>query len=187
MIKYKISDLLEDEEVNVLIHCTNLYNTFGSGIALAIKAKYPEAYVADCQTECGDKLKLGSYSAAKTSDGKVIYNLYAMKGLGTNVRQLDYEHFYSVLEGIKNTIEQFGAEDKNIIGISYKIGCDRAGGEFSVVKAMIESIFSQSKIKVVICVLPHFAKEAINLYNIQFESRNEYKSSIPFAGFPGNS
>ncbi len=188
-ITYRIGDLLEQKDINAIAHCTNLYHTWGSGIVIPIKKKYPEAYLADLETKYADSNKLGTFSLGESKDFKV-YNLYAMKGLGTDIRQLDYEAFYQCLEKMNAEIhtqqDQWGLNIK--LGIPYNIGCDRAGGSWRIIQAMLEDIFGQSpEVSVVSCTLPQFAVEAIKLYNIQFESRNEYKSSIPFTGFPGNS
>lgn len=46
-VYYRIGDLLEQKDINVLIHCANSKNIFGAGIAAAVKNKYPEAFEAD--------------------------------------------------------------------------------------------------------------------------------------------
>ena len=145
----------------------NIFHAFGAGIALAIKNKYPEAYNADLDTIKGDRVKIGTFSWAKTRDGKVICNLYAMKGLGTGQRQLDYEAFYSCLEQIRDLIKNSTKSYK--IGIPYKIGCDLAGGSRAVVESMINDIFGESDIPVIICVLPKFQRE-INWINVNVET-----------------
>ena len=171
-IYYRIGDLLEQKDINIILNCNNLFHTFGAGIALAIKNKYPEAYQADLKTIYGDKSKLGTFSWAKTQDDKTICNLYAMKGLGVNQRQLDYEAFYTCLERIKELVEGSINKDKYVVGIPYLIGCSLAGGSYSVVESMIFDIFGSSDIKVVICVLPKFAKE-INWTNVNVEENKK--------------
>lgn len=173
-VYYRIGDLLEQKDINVLIHCCNSYNTMQAGIAAAIKNKYPEAYEADTKAHKEYRNTLGEYSYAVTKDNKLIYNLYAMKGLGANKRQLDYEAFYSLLEKMEVIFNLEDDEAKNLtIGIPYKIGCDLAGGKFEIVETMINSVFGKSNLKVVICVLPQFRKE-INWANVNVESEDTY-------------
>lgn len=167
MIYYRIGNLLEQPDINVLIHCCNIYCTMQAGVALSIKNKYPEAYQADKKTKYGDKSKIGTFSWARTSDDKIICNLYTMKGLGTKERQLDYEAFYSCLEQIRDLINNSTKSYK--IGIPYKIGSDLAGGDFEVVKSMINSVFGGYDIPVIICVLPKFERE-INWINVNYET-----------------
>jgi O-acetyl-ADP-ribose deacetylase (regulator of RNase III) len=37
-------DALDRGEVDQIVHCVNMQKTFGSGLALAIKQRYPEVY-----------------------------------------------------------------------------------------------------------------------------------------------
>lgn len=49
MIKYKKGNLLDcyrANEINVIAHVANCQGVFGSGLALAIKNDFPEAYEA---------------------------------------------------------------------------------------------------------------------------------------------
>ncbi len=172
-IYYRIGDLLEQKDINIILNINNLFHTFGAGIALAIKNKYPEAYKADLKTIYGDKSKLGTFSWVKTQDDKTICNLYAMKDLGAQKRQLDYEAFYTCLEKIKELIDGSINKDKYVVGIPYKIGAALAGGDWEVIKSMINSVFGDSNIKVVICVLPQFRKE-INWINVNVECEDTY-------------
>jgi len=55
---------LLDAPADIIGHCCNCFCTMGSGVAAAIKAKYPEAYDADCKTKKGDRTKLGTLSLA---------------------------------------------------------------------------------------------------------------------------
>jgi O-acetyl-ADP-ribose deacetylase (regulator of RNase III) len=144
-----------DAEIDGLAHCANCQCTMGSGIAKAVKEFYPEAYAADLATGKGNH-KLGEYSCCTISDRKnrrnptleTIYNLYGQNQYGTHRRQLNYEALYTAMESIEKV---FGG---NQLGIPYKIGCDRAGGNFVVVRAMIDVIFEKSPFDVLICKLP---------------------------------
>lgn len=173
-IYYRIGDLLEQKDINIILQICNSKCTFGAGLALAIKNKYPEVYEADIQAHKEYRNTLGEFSYAATKDGKLIYNLYAMKGLGTNERQLDYEAFYSLLEITRRSADLHDNETENLtIGIPYKIGCDLAGGDWEICKSMINSIFGNSNIKVIICVLPRFRSE-INWQNVNIEEDKTY-------------
>jgi hypothetical protein len=126
-----------------MIHCCNLYHIFGSGIAYFIGKKYPEAYKADLETENGCESKLGSFSKATTNDGKMIYNLYAMYGIGNDGnpmnRNLAYDHFY---DGIYKICDDVGVNPIRpiIIGIPKYIGCCRAGGNWNIIDIMLQEI-----------------------------------------------
>lgn len=154
-IEYRKGDLLEQEDIKVISHVANLHGVMGGGVALAIKDKYPEAYVADCKTPLGDSNKLGTYSHAKTWDGKIIINVYAMFGLGGDKRQTSYDAFTTAFENVEKVLraqyEKTGQEQ--ILGVPYLIGCGLAGGNYIIVEAILKSIFEKSPVTLVICEL----------------------------------
>lgn len=135
MINY-IKGSVFDIPCDAIFHVSNAFCTMGSGLALQIKERYPEAYEADLETKKGDKSKLGSFSHAIGNDGKHIYNCYGQYTFGKG-RQLNYEAFYSAFElAIKN------ADSRNlmVINTAWKIGADRAGGDWRIIERMIEVI-----------------------------------------------
>lgn len=70
-------DALQRGEVNVIGHCANMQNTFGSGIAKSIRERFPEAYEADTKWFNSPVERRKSYSIC--GSGKlsgIIYNLY---------------------------------------------------------------------------------------------------------------
>lgn len=140
MITEKNGNLLEANDIDVAIHQSNLFHTFGAGIALQIKNKYPEAFEADLATQYGDKNKLGTYSYAFIQKANIyIVNVYSQDGFAQpNKPATDYEAFKKALIKIKNDFA-----DK-IIGIPYGIGCGLAGGDWVKVYQIIESVFGNS-------------------------------------------
>lgn len=157
MIKEIKANLLDfPEGITIIAHICNCQNNFGSGLALQIKQRYPEAYKADTQFYCSCdpenrfKEMMGNISHTRTKDNNVIFNLYAQFNFGREKRQLNYEAFYSGMEKIRDLILS-DKKHKYIIGVPYKIGSDRAGGDWNVVLAMIHSVFDNSGIDVIIC------------------------------------
>jgi len=152
MIKEIKANLLDfPEGIDVICQCCNCCATQNSGLALQIKLRYPQAYAADVDynEKYGKENILGSFSGAVLPDGKKILNFYAQYNYGRDKRQLDYEAFYLCLEKLKAGNKK--SEKKYIIGFPYKIGSDRAGGDWNVVLAMIHSVFDNSGIDVIIC------------------------------------
>ena len=106
----------------------------GAGIATAIKKEFPEAYIADCQTEKGDKNKLGtiSYAAIDRDNIKLIvvngYTQYHYNGRGTLV---DYDALASVFRLVK---QNFSGQK-----IGYpKIGAGLAKGDWQLISSIID-------------------------------------------------
>jgi len=109
----------------------------GKGIALAIKQQFPQAYIADVQTGKGNRLKLGSFSSATVDTGRgslVVVNAYTQfdfKGKGI---QADYAAIRRAMLAI--------ARDFATRRIGYpKIGAGLAGGDWSIISAIIDEEF----------------------------------------------
>lgn len=156
MVKIIHCDIFEGEW-DACGHCCNCQNTFGSGLALAIKKKFPAAYQADCETKKGDPNKLGSFSYAQVG-AKYIFNLYGQFSYGTQTQQIDYSAFESSLSSVKEMI--LGLKRPNFrLAFPYKIGSDRAGGKWEIVLGIIEKIFNNaSEIEILIYKLESVEK-----------------------------
>lgn len=152
MITEKIGDLL-DSDCSMIIHQANLYHTFGAGIARAIRERFPAAYTADCLTINGDAKKLGSFSVGiikdKTSTIKRIVNLYSQVGIGGQDRNTSYDAMVRGLTTLRDLLEDAAKKGRVYkLGIPYKLGCGLANGDYRIVRAIIESVFGDSKIQV---------------------------------------
>ena len=69
-------------QADVIAHVANCFNTMGSGVALAIKNEFPDAYAVDCKTTAGDPSKMGTISMSLVSSTtnphiKAVANMYA--------------------------------------------------------------------------------------------------------------
>lgn len=137
--------------IDILVHQANCYCTMGSGIALDIKTRFPEAYEEDCKTKRGDETKLGTASICRVKDSesriKFIFNMYGQYMFGGGTRHTNYEAYYCGLEFIKNKITNVNL----IVGIPFKMGCSLGGGDWNICEAMIKSVFESSPIQVFIC------------------------------------
>lgn len=138
-------DLLEGDW-DYFCHVTNSFQTFGSGIAYYVKKKFPEVYQADLDYDAEDKL--GTYSYADLADGRGAYNIYAMYGLGNDGthlgRNLSYDAFTNALENICSELSNNHYMWSSIrIGVPYLIGCCRAGGNWNIVRVILETLESE--------------------------------------------
>lgn len=123
-----------------IIHQANCFNTMGSGIAKQIRAKYPEAYDADCLTTKGDRRKLGHFSWVKTQDDKFyIYNCYSQFEYGLGKRHTNYEAIFTGLTDIKAHAE---SHDLTTLSLPHNMGCKLGGGSWRIVRAIIDEIFA---------------------------------------------
>ncbi|MDQ1812125.1 macro domain-containing protein [Massilia sp. CCM 9210] len=130
-------DLLQlaiDGQFDVIIHGCNCQCQMGKGIALSVKRQFPEAYDADCQTAKGDAAKLGTVSIAEVErHGRAFhvvngYTQYHWRGTGVKA---DYEAIRGVMKTVKSTFPG------KRIGYP-KIGAGLAGGDWEVIRAIID-------------------------------------------------
>ena len=133
MIKYIDGDLVRDaEQFELIAHCANCFCIMGSGIAPRIKTKYPEAYIVDCNTKKGDKLKLGTISFTKNTT-PIIVNIYGQYGYwGRNEGKMDLD-YNALRSGFKLIKQNFSGK---IIGLP-KLGSGLAGGDWTIIENII--------------------------------------------------
>lgn len=141
-------DLLASD-CDIIAHGCNCFHTMGSGIARQIAKQIPEALVADKKTVYGDINKLGTYSVASaklsqksTSTIKCVFNLYTQHKFGTDAVQVDYSAVEKAMKNFRNAVAQMeilhGLPLK--VGIP-RIGCGLAGGDWRIIKPLIEAAF----------------------------------------------
>jgi len=136
MIRYIDGDLLklaDEGHFDVIAHGCNCFCVMGAGIAPQIKAKYPQAYAADCKTTAGDVNKLGTitYTEETTPFVVNIYSQYDTKGRKVGKIDLDYDALRSGLKELKTryTGKRMGLP---------MIGAGLAGGDWTKIEAIIE-------------------------------------------------
>lgn len=148
MITNKDIDMFK-QECDAYIHQCNCFHTMGGGIAVRVKANYPEAYAADCKTKMGDYKKLGTFSSAQgKKDGRWIYNMYSQFSMGFGNRHTNYEAFYEGLCAIKSNAIALGLKT---IAVPRNMGCTLGGGNWSICEKMIEVVFEDGQLDVYIC------------------------------------
>jgi O-acetyl-ADP-ribose deacetylase (regulator of RNase III) len=128
--KGNLIDLAEQGAFDVIVQGCNCYNTMGSGIAREIRQRYPQAYEVDCQTEKGDIMKLGNWTAYDTGAFKII-NAYTQYNMSQGTDVFEYTAFELILQKLCHS---YG--DKRI-GLPY-IGMGLAGGDKEVILEQIE-------------------------------------------------
>lgn len=150
MITHIIGNLVK-EPLDAFIHQCNCFNTMRSGVAKDVSETYPEVYEVDRKTKKGDPGKLGTFSFSKTSDGKIGYNLYSQFNFGYDgKRYTNYEAMRHGLEKIKVHIHETIKPDARV-GIPVKMGCTRGGGDWNEVLSIINDIFENDTITIVLC------------------------------------
>lgn len=141
-------DAFDRGDVNVIAHVVNCKGVMGSGIAKSIKDRYPkvfEEYKKFCKEDSKEGL-LGRLNAVYLVDGsKTVWNLFAQLDYGRDKRHLNYGALGSCLY---DAADYWSTSHKQILGFPYLMGCDRAGGDFSIVLEMIEFYFKDHEVKI---------------------------------------
>ena len=121
--KGNLITLAEQGEFDIIVHGCNCFNTMGSGIAREIRERYPEAYAADCQTEAGDRKKLGTYTSFDTGKFAII-NAYTQFDFSRDHDVFEYDAFKLILQKLATIYpgKRFGFP---------MIGAGLAGGDWS--------------------------------------------------------
>jgi O-acetyl-ADP-ribose deacetylase (regulator of RNase III) len=147
MIKYIKGDLLTSK-VDVIVHGCNCFQTMGSGVALAIRNVYPEAYEADCAFgEKGNPNKLGMYSAWRGAHklhknrDLTIVNLYTQFTYNPSTIPFSYDAF---IVGFRRVLNNFQGES---IAMP-KIGSGLAGGNWEIIESIINILSKDRKIRI---------------------------------------
>ena len=130
-----------------VIHSANCFHTMGGGIALRIRNKFPEAYEADCQTPYGDPKKMGTFSVAVLPSNFHIFNMYGQFTIGMG-KQTSYDAMDNGLRLIEKHALDNGLQR---LGLPKNMGCVLGGGKWSVVRAIIGEVFTNSPVDLYIC------------------------------------
>lgn len=124
-----IIQLAENGEFDVIIQGCNCMNTFGKGLALAIKNNYPDAYVADCKTVKGDVNKLGTITYANVGKFTIV-NAYTQYDYVGPMPRSSVDAIQSCMQQVKQTFSG--------LRLAYpRVGCGLAGGDWQVVYPII--------------------------------------------------
>ena len=107
----------------------------GAGLAKQIRQTYPQVYTSymkACSMYTPEQL-LGVVQLIKISDELTVCNFFAQLNYGTGKIQTDYNAFEKCLEKLA-----FKTGSGTPIYIPYKIGCGLAGGDWEVIKELID-------------------------------------------------
>lgn len=141
--KFCIFEAFRKGHIDTIVHCANQQKTMGAGIALEIAKRFPEAAFAD-MAHTGP---LG-YSLAYIDDTRgtgTIVNLYGQEFYG-NLNDFYHKYHrnldYNLL--IKGLTEINQIHSNRRIGIPFHMGCNRAGGDWEIVKGILNATLSNN-------------------------------------------
>ena len=154
MIKVIDGDLF-DSDAKIICHQVNCQGRMGSGVALQVKNKYPEAYteykkMCDEFRDCTRYL-LGTIQLIPTNLDKTqfICNLFAQDNYGYDGKKYtSTEALKSCFISIRNVLEcEHGLLHNAKIAMPWKISCARGGANWDEVYHMIDEIFADFEVE----------------------------------------
>lgn len=127
-IKYIKGNLLEAEQ-KVIVHGCNMQGVMGSGVAKAVRAKYPEAYnvYRDNSRFLGD---IGSWEY----EDRTVVNAITQESYGRDGKR--YVSYDALAVIMKKLNQKFFDEGEVAFPI---IGASLGGGNWSIISAIIEA------------------------------------------------
>ena len=146
MLKTVNGDLLKASE-DAIGHGANCKKTMGSGVAAAIRSKWPQVYQADVDyVGFSGKHKIGHFSSVDIKD-KTVYNIYTQVNyLPRGQDHFEYEGFKI---GLTKVCEDMKKNGKKSLALP-KIGAGLAGGNWHDIKKIIKSVSEEQEIVFVI-------------------------------------
>ena len=133
-------DIVKDTQYTIFCHQVNCKGVMGAGLAKQIRERYPSVY-KDYMRECNSGyLLLGSKICTSTADGRICVSMFAQDDYGHDKCYTDYKAFQIILDGLQDELQMFEANNPNPLKIAFPkgIGCGLAGGDWNIIKPMIE-------------------------------------------------
>lgn len=144
-IEYRTGDLLDAQE-RYILHGCNAQGVMGSGVAKAIRSRYPRAYEVYRETYLSEGLQLGA--AIWVNCGRhFVINGITQEFFGYDGRRyLDYEALRKIMAAIdlQASVTQTSESAANVLGridavAMPMIGAGLAGGAWEDISAIIEA------------------------------------------------
>lgn len=129
-------------ESGYILHGCNAQRVMGSGVALALKNRYPivfDKYCELCDEHPVDFIRLGKFNFAKVSDKLIVVNIISQLYYGYDGKR------YSDYAAINQTFSEIRSDlnfiKNNQVYLPYKIFSDRGGADWNIVSKMIDFYF----------------------------------------------
>jgi len=132
-----------DKNYDAIMHQCNCQCVWGAGIAKQMKQMIPELYGVDLSSkQMRPENKLGRFSAysfnAPDGEFPVAVNLYGQLNYGRNKRQTNYAALTTAVLDACAFLLDSADLTKTVKVCCPKIGCGLAGGDWNIVKEILE-------------------------------------------------
>ena len=131
----KIGNLL-DVTSGHIVHGCNAQGVMGSGVALAVKLKYIDAYLDYRNIHCNTGLELGIAYPYEINDKLILWNAITQEGFGQPTRNCSYDAIQTCFENINEAAISIATVPKEIHIPA--IGAGLGGGNWEIIREIIE-------------------------------------------------
>ena len=137
MITEKKGDITQVTE-GVILHCVNCQGVMGSGVALAIRNKWPEVYQRYklMSDSFSSSAMLGTYQDVRVGSGLFVVNCFGQMDYGRDKRK--YVSYDALDKCLSRLSEAVGSRILPSPIHFPLIGCGLAGGHWPIVREIIE-------------------------------------------------
>jgi O-acetyl-ADP-ribose deacetylase (regulator of RNase III) len=130
----KVGNLMNVTEGHI-VHGCNAQGVMGSGVALAVKRKYPGAYDDYMEQYATDGLELGRAYVYAVNDKLYVWNAITQEGFGAPTRNTSYDAIQTCFEEINELVRAVLIPAEIHIPM---IGAARGGGNWEIIREIIE-------------------------------------------------
>lgn len=134
-MRHHIGNVL-DVKSGIIVHGCNACGVMGSGVAFAVKQRYPAAYLAYMR-QCASPAMLGSISYTSPSPGLLIVNAITQESFGRDGRR--YVNYEAVADAFA-CVRKLASLQEEAPAIHFPmIGAGLGGGLWHIIAAIIEA------------------------------------------------
>lgn len=133
-------------DCKIIVHGCNAQGKMGSGVALAIRNRFPKAYKAYMHEHSTKGLEVGTNIIVEEDD-KVIVNAITQEFYGYDNKQ--YVSYKAVNECLKRLDLYLSRSEYSEDKIAMpRIGCGLGGGDWSEIKPIIERYLKNYQVEI---------------------------------------
>jgi O-acetyl-ADP-ribose deacetylase (regulator of RNase III) len=132
-----IKDILTVER-GIICHQANCIGAMGAGLAKSIRDLWPHIYDDYYKAVKNQEFNMGDCRIAQAAPGVFVAHLAGQQGIGYRKKQTDYHSLRKAFRNLRRQINGSYVLLRMPIYIPYGIGCGLGGGDWEVVRKIIE-------------------------------------------------
>jgi hypothetical protein len=133
----------------ILIHIVNSIGSWGSGYVISLSNRWKEPEALYRQKTFENNIKLGTISIAKVEDNTWVVNMVAQEGIGLDEHGTPPIRYNALQKCLNSVLDRIEIMDNPSIHVPFKMGADRAGGDWNKIVEMLEKTFCKNGIDVI--------------------------------------